>query len=142
MSGYGGQPGWQDPYDQRGYQQQPGYGPAPGGWQDPYGAAGGYGYGPPGVPTAQASSGAAIGALVCNIVMSLSCLGFLAIAGIVTAAIAMGRVQTDPQSARNLTTWSWVIFAINVVIVAAIVIILMVAAANSTPTTPSYTTGT
>jgi hypothetical protein len=141
LSGYGGQPGWQDPYDPRGYQQPPGYyGPTPGGWQDPYGAAG-YGYGPPGVPVAQASSGAAIGALVCNIIMTLTCLGLPAIAGIITAAIAMGRVQTNPQSARNLTTWSWVIFAINVVLVMAIVIILVVAAhTNPAPSSPTTTT--
>ena len=73
--------------------------------------------------------------------MTLSCIGFLAIAGIVTAGIAMGKVQTNPESARTLTIWSWVIFAVNVLIVAAFIIILLVAAANA-PTTTTPTTGT
>jgi heme/copper-type cytochrome/quinol oxidase subunit 2 len=106
VSGYGGQPpGWQDPYGQQpqGYQ---------GGYQDPYG------YGPQGYPPQPpASNGAAIGALVCNIILTMTCCGFLAVAGIITAAIAMGRAQTDPDSYRNLTRWSWIIFVANIVIV-------------------------
>jgi hypothetical protein len=116
VSGYGGRPpsGWQDPYDQYGQQPQSG-------WQDPYG----YGYGPPGVPPVGASNGSAIGALICNIVLSLTCCGLLAIPGIVMAALAMGRVNSDPASARGLTMWSWIIFAINLVIVVAGVIVYL-----------------
>lgn len=137
MSEYGGQsPGWRDPYDPY-RQQQPAYGQASSGWQDPY-AGQGYGYGPPGVPAGRgASNGSAIGALICNIVMTLTCCGFLAIPGIVTAAIAMGRVQSDPESARNLTIWSWVIFAINLVIVVAIAIIYVVALSATIPSSTS-----
>ncbi len=95
MAGYGGPP----------YPGQPG-----GGWQDPYG---GYGYGPPGVPNAPgASQGSAIGALVCNIIMLFVC-WLLAIPGIICSAIALGRVNTDPDSARTLTMWGWVLFGLG-----------------------------
>jgi hypothetical protein len=122
LSGYGGQPpGWQDPYGQSGWDPQGNY--TQPGWQDPYAPQQGYGYGygPPGVPRGSASSGAAIAALVCNIVAVVLCGGIFAIPGIVTAAIAMGRVQTDPESARRLTIWSWVILGISIVL--AIVLI-------------------
>lgn len=104
MSGYGGQH-WQDPY--QGWSGDPHGTP---GWQDPYGAPGS-GYGPPVPP---ASNGSAVAALVCNIIATLACcLGF-SVAGIVTAAVAMSRTQTDPNSARSLTKWSWGLFAANV----------------------------
>ncbi|MEU6752679.1 hypothetical protein ABZ914_41215 [Spirillospora sp. NPDC046719] len=107
MSGYGGvPPGWHDPYG--GY----GHGGTPG-WDD----AGAYGpYGPPGVPQAPANNGSAIAALVCNCVVALLCCNIVAIPGIVTGALALGRVQTDPASARRLTIWSWSLFAASLVI--------------------------
>lgn len=126
MSGYGGQ-GWQNPYDQ---------GPAGSpygnhGWQDPYAA--GQGYGPPVPP---ANQGAVVGALICNILATLlCCLGF-SIGGIVTSAIALSRTQTDPESARNLTRWSWGLFITNVVLAVIGIIIYIVvifAVAGSTP---------
>lgn len=123
MSGYGGQPpGWQDPYGQSGWDPQGNY--AQQGWQDPY-AQQGYGYGPPGVPQNQASNGSAIAALICNIVLFMFCASLLAIPGIVTAALAMGRVQTDPQSARRLTIWSWALFAVVIVLGIALIGILI-----------------
>ncbi|MBO2464604.1 hypothetical protein [Actinomadura violacea] len=108
MSGYGGvPPGWHDPYGGQG-----GYGGTPG-WDD----GGAYGpYGPPGVPHAPASNGSAIAALVCNCVVALLCCNIVAIPGIVTGALALGRVQTDPASARRLTIWSWSLFAASVLI--------------------------
>lgn len=136
MSGYGGQPGWQGPY-----QQRPGYG-QPSGWQDPYAAGSpagglGYGYGPPGVPAARASNGSAVGALICNIVMVFFC-NLLAIPGIITAGIALGKTQSDPEAARNLTTWSWVIFAVALVAAVALIVVLIVAGSSSpTPATTS-----
>jgi heme/copper-type cytochrome/quinol oxidase subunit 2 len=129
VSGYGGQPpGWQDPYGQQpqGYQ---------GGYQDAYG------YGPQGYPPQPpASNGAAIGALVCNIILTMTCCGFFAVAGIVTAAIAMGRAQTDPDSYRNLTRWSWIIFAVNIVIAVLAVIAYFSFFAYSISHTPSGST--
>lgn len=118
MSGYGGQPpGWDNPYGQQG-----------GGW-DPYGEYAQQGYGPPGVPYTPASQGAAIAALVCNIVATLCCL--LGIPGIVTAAIALGKVNTEPESARTLTIWSWVIFAITMVLGITVIIIAFAVGAFS-----------
>jgi hypothetical protein len=125
VSGYGGQPpsGWQDPYDPYG-QQQPGSGwQDPYAQQDPYGQGYGYGFGPPGMPTQSASNGSAIGALICNIVLTMTCCGVLAVPGIIMSAIAIGRVTSDPESARNLTMWSWIIFAANIVIVVVLVIV-------------------
>ncbi|MEU9022989.1 hypothetical protein [Actinomadura sp. NPDC048394] len=109
MSGYGGvPPGWHDPYG--------GYGGTPG-WDDggAYGPQG-HPYGPPGVPHAPANNGSAIAALVCNCVVALMCCNIVAIPGIVTGALALGRVQTDPASARRLTIWSWSLFAASLLI--------------------------
>jgi hypothetical protein len=142
LSGYGGQPGWQDPY------QQPGYGPPPAGWQDPYAAGspgggfgppgGGFGYGPPGVPAAPASNGSAVAALVCNIILVLFC-NILAIPGIITSGIALGKMRSDPEGSRNLTTWSWVIFGVALVAAVALIVVLVVAGSSgsTTPTTTS-----
>jgi hypothetical protein len=119
LSGYGGQPpGWQDPYGQPGWDQ----GGSSQGWQDPYGQPG-QGYGPPGVPYGSSGSGSAIGALICNILLTVLCCNVLAIPGIVTSAIAVNRVQTDPDSARSLTAWSWVIFAANIVIGITLIVV-------------------
>jgi len=129
VSGYSGPPsGWRDPYDPYDpYGSPDPYGPQqpPQGWQDPYG------YGPPGVPATTASNGSALGALIANIVLSMTCCGLLAIPGIITSAIAMGRVNSDPASARNLTLWSWIIFAVNIVIMVAIVIVYVALNARS-----------
>ncbi|MER6810536.1 hypothetical protein ABT299_14755 [Spirillospora sp. NPDC000708] len=117
MSGYGGvPPGWHDPYG--GY----GQGGTPG-WDD----AGAYGpYGPPGVPQAPANNGSAIAALVCNCVVALLCCNIVAIPGIVTGALALGRVQTDPASARRLTIWSWSLFAASLLIGIIIAVVYFV----------------
>ncbi|MFD0691886.1 DUF4190 domain-containing protein [Actinomadura fibrosa] len=138
MSGYGGRPpsGWDDPYGaSQGWDPNGAYG-RPGG--DPYGMPPpgygyGYGYGPPGVPHAPSSNGSTIAALVCNIVGIVLCCNILAIPGVITAAIAMGRVQTDPRSARKLTIWSWCLFAASVVLGIVFLIIYIVVIANSEP---------
>ncbi|GAA0573907.1 DUF4190 domain-containing protein [Actinomadura livida] len=117
MSGYGGSPppGWQDPYGgSQGWSGDP-YG------GDPYGGGAygagysGYGYGPPGMPTKPPRDANTVAALVCNIVGVLLCCGVLSIPGVITSAIAMGRLQSDPESARKLTVWSWVLFGASVV---------------------------
>lgn len=127
MSNYGGSPppGWQDPYGgSPGWGGDPyGYGPyGPGGPQGP-----GYGYGPPGVPTRSRGNGSTIAALVCNILGVVLCCGVVSIPGVITAAIAMGRVDSDPESARKLTVWSWVLFAVSIVIGIAIFVFYLVA---------------
>ena len=123
MSGYGGgpPPGWQDPYG-----GSPGWGGDP--YGGAYGSAGapGYGYGPPGTPARSSSNASTIAALVCNIVAVVTCCGVLSIPGAITSAIAMSRVDTDPESARKLTLWSWVLFGLSFVIGIVLMIIYIV----------------
>lgn len=104
---------WQDPNAQ-------------GGWQDPYGQPGyGYGYGPPGGPRQRASNGAAIGALVANIIAAVLCCGGVAwLPGVILSAIAINRVDRYPESARTLTVWAWVCFALDVVLNIVLAVIL------------------
>jgi hypothetical protein len=101
---------WQDPYGSYAYDQA-GYQVAPPGYGTP-----GIGYGPPGFGRPQPRTGPAIAALICNVLASITCYGFLAVPGIVTAAIAIGKAQTNPAAARKLTIWSWCIFAAGIVI--------------------------
>lgn len=138
MSGYGGSPppGWQDPYGgSKGWSGDP-YG------GDPYGGAygQGYGYGPPGVPVQRPSNSSTVAALVCNIIGVLLCCGLLSIPGVITSAIAMGRVESDPESARKLTLWSWVLFGASVVlgIVLLIIYIIVVIMAEDYNSTSTY----
>ncbi|XRQ11233.1 DUF4190 domain-containing protein [Actinomadura welshii] len=129
MSGYGGSPppGWQDPYGGSQGWGEP-YGSDPyGGGPDPYGGAYGYGYGPPGMPTKPPSNASTIAALVCNIVCVAMCCGIVSIPGVVTSAIALGRVQSDPESARKLTMWSWILFGVSLVLGIILIIIYIVA---------------
>ncbi|TYK49692.1 hypothetical protein [Actinomadura decatromicini] len=141
MSGYGGQPpsGEGDPYGGAyGAQQPPGAGDPYGtyGGQPPAGAYGAqqppgvtpYGtYGPPGVPSKRVSSGTITAALVCNCVAIVLCCNFVAIAGVVTALNAQRRADTDPRSARNLTIWSWSLFAVSTVLGLIIGIVYLIA---------------
>ncbi|GAA0944371.1 hypothetical protein [Actinocorallia libanotica] len=75
-------------------------------------------YGPYGqyMPPPPASNGPALAALIANILLTITCCGLLAVPGVITAAVAMNRVHTDPVSAKNLTNWSWVIFGIAVLV--------------------------
>ncbi|WP_433466769.1 hypothetical protein [Spirillospora sp. CA-128828] len=150
MSGYGGRPpsGWDDPYggsqgwdsggtygQGQGYgYSQPGYG-QPGYGQPGYGQPG-YGYGPPGVPYGAPSNGSTIAALVCNAVAILLCCNIVAIPGVITAAVALGRTQTDPPSARRLTIWSWSLFAASVFI--AIIVLIIYIIIGVTASDPDY----
>ncbi|NDU76936.1 hypothetical protein GWI34_30580 [Actinomadura sp. DSM 109109] len=150
MSGYGGRPpsGWEDPYggnqgwDAGGGQQQYGqpYGPSygePYGQGYGYGQPGygqpGYGYGPPGVPHQTAGNGSTIAALVCNAVLVLMCCNVVAIPGVITAAVALGRVHTEPQYARKLTIWSWSLFGASLLIAVVLLIIYVVVGVTTDP---------
>jgi Na+/proline symporter len=142
LSGYGGQPpGWRDPYGRPGWDPQGDYAQHAG--QDPY-AQRGHGYGPLGAPqshmsTGHMSTGPAIAALVCNVLLVLFCCNPLAIPGIVTSAMATSRTSTNPESARRLMVWSWVICGVSFVLgIAAFVILALLGGlsdhtATSTP---------
>jgi hypothetical protein len=98
----------QDPYGQP-------YGPPAGG----YGPYGGYEpYGPYGHPR-PASNGSAVAALVCNILLIFCCMP-LSIPGIVLSALALGKINHEPDSARKLTIWAWICFGIGVLAAAAV----------------------
>ncbi|MFC4056323.1 hypothetical protein ACFOY4_42130 [Actinomadura syzygii] len=140
MSGYGGQPpSWEDPYAGQQYGGQHYGGQQYGGQQhggpgyDPYGYGPGYGYGPPGVPYATRSNGSAIAALVCCCVAVVLCCNVLAIPGIITGAIAVGRASTDPESSRRLTIWSWSILAVSFVIAIILFVVFVLIGAASEP---------
>lgn len=107
---YGGQP-----YDQSGYGLQQ-YGQPQ--------------YGPPGLSQAPVDESGPIIALVANIVLTLFCCGLFAVGGIVTSAIAMGKIRTDPAAARKLTKWSWGIFIANIVISLIVVIVVIILGVN------------
>lgn len=135
MSGYGGRPpsGWDDPYGgNRQWDTGGAYGQGYGYTQPGYGQPG-YGYGPPGVPHRATSNGFTIAALVCNAVAIVMCCNIVAIPGVITAAIALGRVQTDPESARRLTIWSWSLFAASLVIGVALLIVYVLFGIMSEP---------
>ncbi|MFD8528294.1 MgtC/SapB family protein [Streptosporangium canum] len=110
--GYG--PGYGDQGYGPGYGEQP-YGPGYG--EQPYGQPG-YGYG---TPPRQNNDGVrthAIVALVISIVLALSCyISLGGIAGAIMSGIALGKVETDPRSARNLLKWTWIGIGINVALV-------------------------
>ncbi|QFG21926.1 hypothetical protein F7P10_13110 [Actinomadura sp. WMMB 499] len=79
----------------------------------------------------------AIIALVCNCLVVLSCCNVLAIPGIITGALAVQRVERQPESARSLTMWSWVIFGVTTVLAIILIAILIAADVGSDPD-PGY----
>jgi hypothetical protein len=126
---------WQNPYGNQGpgpygpdqYGQGPGWQNTQPGWQDPYAAPGTYGqgYGPPGARPGGGSNGATVGALVANIICAVLCCGTIAwLPGVILAAVAMNRNNTDPESARRLTIWSWVCFGISLVLGGALLAVM------------------
>jgi hypothetical protein len=148
---YGQQPGAAQPYGQQPYGQQPGaaqpYGQQPGqptgdpyGAQPygatPYGQSSGYGssaaytstpqpyaYGPePLSPEAEKARSNAILWTILNGVSIFVCGNLFAIGGVILAALAIGRARDDVQSSRNLTKWSWILFAAGFVLVILLVI--------------------
>ena len=121
-----------------------GYTPPPGGYGDAggFGDAGGYGsggyggagYGMPygyGPSDPGAKSGAMI-AFVVNAVLCAVCCGVPALPGLICAGIALSRAESDPESARKLTKWSWIALGVVaglIVIFIALIIVLGVTGA-------------
>jgi hypothetical protein len=138
----------QDPYGQQNPSGQPygpqggyGYGPQDGhyGPQGGYGPYDGYGggYGPYGYQS-PASNGSAVAALVCNILLLFCCMP-LSIPGIVLAALSLGKINHDPNSARKLTIWAWVCFGIGLLFaLAAIIFVVAHADSDDSVDTGSY----
>ncbi|WP_233571094.1 hypothetical protein [Nocardiopsis sp. Huas11] len=99
-----------------------GYGPTPPGGYGGYGQTppGGPGgppppYGPPGGGEPPASIGAAIGAIVANVVGLCGCT-VLSVIGLVLGVIAAVTYESSPQASRICTTISYVLFGVGVVL--------------------------
>jgi hypothetical protein len=133
---YGQNPYAHDPYWQHTHPQDP-YARGPYA-QDPYARYSYGGYGPPGdVPPG--NIGLAVAALVANIISAiLCCAGVGWIPGVITAAVALSRIRTDPESGRRLAIVSWVCFAADVVLAVAgfVLIGLLSGGHDSTSTVP------
>jgi len=72
-----------------------------------YGAYGGYGgYGPP--PNSSVKN-QAIAALIANIVAVVFCCGIVAIGGLICAAIALSKADYEPEAAKKLNLWAWIL---------------------------------
>ncbi len=125
--GQGAQPGGQtsygeppatQPYDQQPYDQQPDE-------HQPYGQ-GGYGtsaeytstrqpyaYGPP--PLSPEGEKARSNAILWTVLNGIAIFfgNLLSIGGVVLAVLAIGKARDDVDGARNLTRWSWILFAVG-----------------------------
>lgn len=138
-------------YGQPEYGQAKGYGQTPGHLDQPYGQGYGQGYGeqPPygqeygqgygqqqgyGAPSPREVDGVrthAIVALVISLVLALSCFVSLGgLIGTILSGLALGRVDTDPRSARNLLKWTWISVGANIVLLVLGVTFFIVAGLN------------
>ena len=89
-----------------------------------------YGYGHP-PPQNESLRNQAIGVLVTNIVATMLCCSPLGIAGIVVGAMAMGRADTQPESARSLVRWGWgLAIAWVVLLVVGVVVLIAIGVAT------------
>lgn len=122
---YGPGPGQLPPGGTGGYGPPPGgtggYGPPPGGpggyGPPPPGGPGGYPppYGPPGGGEPPASMGAAIGAIIANVVGLCLCT-VLSIVGLVLGIIGAATYESSPRTSRICTIISYVLFGVGVVL--------------------------
>ncbi|MER7128057.1 DUF4190 domain-containing protein [Streptosporangium saharense] len=111
--GYG--QGYDQGYGQPGYPATPGYGESPYGQYPPS-------YGPGPYPGPQQNVDGtrthAIVALVVSIFMAITCYVSLGgLAGIILSAVALSKVERDPQGAKGLLKWTWISIGINVALV-------------------------
>lgn len=95
-------------------------------------------YGPPGPPVDPNIKNQAITALVCNAVAAVLCCGLPSIGGVICASIAMGKADNEPESAKKLNVWAWVLlvssFALDILYVIFIFVFpLMFVPLGSTP---------
>jgi hypothetical protein len=129
-----GQPGYDQPYGAQGGYDQPYGPPASGPYNQP--GYGPYQQGPYGYPR-PANDGTrthAIVALVISLVLAMTCYVSLGgIAGAILSGIALGKVETEPASARSLLKWAWIGIGINIVLLLIGLVAIIVAgiAANS-----------
>jgi hypothetical protein len=110
--------GAQDPYGQSSYGQQ-GYGQDPYAYaQDPYAQYNYAAYGASPVPARPGTPAATVAALIANIASAIFCcgIGVAWIPGIILAAIALSKNNTDPVAARKLTIGAWVCLGVDIIL--------------------------
>jgi hypothetical protein len=100
--------------DPSGYPHQP-YG-APYGEQPPPGYGYGYGYGPPPRPRAEGPTANAIVSLILNLLALVSCCNVLGLPGAILAGLGLSRASEQPEAARSMVMWSWVLFGLGFVL--------------------------
>jgi hypothetical protein len=114
-----GQYGQQGAYGQDPYGQQYAYGQDPYSYaQDPYAQYDYAAYGAPPVPVRSGTPGVTIAALIANIASAIFCcgIGIAWIPGIILAAIALSKNNTDPVAARKYTIGAWVCLGVDLIL--------------------------
>ncbi|KIH98380.1 hypothetical protein LP52_13130 [Streptomonospora alba] len=129
-----GPSGGQPPYGNSG-----GYGPPPP--PPPSGPPGGGAYGPPPPPGGPgeppANKGAAIGALVANVIgLCINCL--FSLVGLILAIVAITQAESNPKAARTCTLISWILFGVGLVVGVLYWIFVGFDALMASSTTTSY----
>lgn len=61
--------------------------------------------------------------LVANTIAALLCFGFVAVAGVVLAALGFFRADTDPEKARLFVRLSWLCLAVSLVVSVVLLIV-------------------
>lgn len=85
-----------------------------------------YAYGPPPLtPDAEKARSNAVLWTILNGVAIFLCGNLLAIAGVILAAVAIGKARVDVESSRNLTKWSWILFATGFALGALLIIVII-----------------
>lgn len=94
------------------YQGQPGYGPSQGG-PPAYPGYPGYGYTPPGRPSTTNASTIVL-LVLSGLLTASTCI--MGLPSLVMSIIAITKQDNDPEGARRLTMWGWIVLAIMVVL--------------------------
>jgi hypothetical protein len=68
-------------------------------------------------------------ALVVNLVVAVGLFGLLSIPGAITAGLARGAAESDPERAARLIRWSWAFLATNLVFYLLLLAVVLVLAA-------------
>jgi hypothetical protein len=68
-------------------------------------------------------------ALVINLVVAVGLFGLLSIPGAITAGLARGAAEQDPERAARLIRWSWAFLATNLLFYLLLLAVVLVVAA-------------
>lgn len=68
----------------------------------------------------------AIAALVANTIAICLFLGFVSVAGVICAGLALRRADGRPDAARRLTVWAWALFVASITVSTLLTVTLLV----------------